>query len=292
LVIPLACDWAARFPAILSQYGIELPDPFCFLEPPRLREAGDGRERWRAEIGRLAAFLEKLAGRPLAAARLRDSLALYRRAWGALERLTEKRRRGEVPGVWFFLIANSFLRGDPESWLAALEEALPGFGEPPARDAPRIFLAGSPIFFPDFKLPELLEEAGFALVADDLCSSERIFPGAAFYRDPSLPGMLQALAERHHQGSGCPVFADDRNRPASILGQAKHFEGVVFHILKGCHPYDMDSRGVEAALGKRGIPFLRLETDLAPGDRENLLVRLEAFRAILQRGRRGRSGRA
>ena len=38
---------------------------------------------------------------------------------------------------------------------------------------PRILITGSPIVFPNFKLPLLIEEMGGALVADETCMGER-----------------------------------------------------------------------------------------------------------------------
>jgi benzoyl-CoA reductase/2-hydroxyglutaryl-CoA dehydratase subunit BcrC/BadD/HgdB len=140
-------------------------------------------------------------------------------------------------------------------------------------------LAGSPIFFPNFKLPALLEEAGLVTVADDLCSSERLLPPGLVLSDSSASGLLAALAGRYHQGCLCPTFGDNERRINNILGQKKEagFAGVVFAVLKGCHPYDLESVTIEPALKKQGLRYLRLETDYAAEDRRNLLTRLEAF---------------
>ena len=148
----------------------------------------------------------------------------------------------------------------------------------------RVFLAGSPIFFPNFKLPDLLEEAGLYVVGDDLCSSERLFPGGVKYKDNSEFGVMSALAQRYHQGCLCPTFADNDRRVNNILGAvgADAFDGVVFHVLKGCHPYDLESFSLEPVLKERGLKFIRLETDYSAEDNQNLLTRLEAFRHNLE----------
>lgn len=279
-VVPMTCDWIVKFPEMAELAGLSVPERMCWLELPHLKEQPEGRKRWLEEIGRLIGFLEGVAGRRLVADTLRDSMEQYQAAWRVFGSLVEKRRRGMVPAVWFTVIANAFLRDAPEAWSAALEKALPCFGDGRA-EGKRVFLAGSPLFYPNLKLPVVLEEAGLIVTADDLCSSERILPGAAFYRDPMLPGLLVALAERYHQGCLCPTFADNQRRPAGILNQLEHFDGVVHQVLKGCHPYDLESFGLEKLLKGRGIRFLRVETDYADEDRQNLLTRLEAFRASL-----------
>jgi benzoyl-CoA reductase/2-hydroxyglutaryl-CoA dehydratase subunit BcrC/BadD/HgdB len=59
------------------------------------------------------------------------------------------------------------------------------------------------------------------------------------------------------------------------------FKGVVFHVLKGCHPYDLESFGLEMPLKEAGLRFLRVETDYTSEDVQNILTRLEAFSRTL-----------
>jgi benzoyl-CoA reductase/2-hydroxyglutaryl-CoA dehydratase subunit BcrC/BadD/HgdB len=63
-------------------------------------------------------------------------------------------------------------------------------------------------------------------------------------------------------------------------------EGVIYHILKGCHPYDVETKIIEQLMEKKGIPMLKIETDYSPQDVEQLRTRIEAFQETLK-GRRG-----
>jgi benzoyl-CoA reductase/2-hydroxyglutaryl-CoA dehydratase subunit BcrC/BadD/HgdB len=132
-------------------------------------------------------------------------------------------------------------------------------------------------------MPRVLEEAGLVAVMDDLCSSERLFPGAVFYDDLSEHGLLKALAQRYHQGCLCPTFADNDRRVNNITAPAhkKLYRGVVFHVLKGCHPFDLESLSLEAKLKDEGLKYLKLETDHTAEDVQTLLTRLEAFGSSL-----------
>ena len=56
---------------------------------------------------------------------------------------------------------------------------------------------------------------------------------------------------------------------------------MIFHVLKGCHPYDMESCLLEAPIKAKGLKFLRLETDYTAEDSRNLLTRIEAFQQTL-----------
>jgi benzoyl-CoA reductase/2-hydroxyglutaryl-CoA dehydratase subunit BcrC/BadD/HgdB len=286
-VLPTTCDWVVKFTEMMKiSAGLAIEETSLHrLELPHLKDQDDSRERWLEEIYKLKKFLEKMTGRVLKPGKLREALETYQRAYAVLSRLTELRRQGAVPAVWFTSIANSFFYDTAENWTAAVARALPAFeGRPRPGAGGRVFLAGSPIFFPNFKLLELMEEAGLTVVADDLCSSERLFPGAVNISDHSEFGLLSALAERYHQGCLCPTFADNDRRVNNIINPAKreYFEGVVFQVLKGCHPYDLESFSLAGPLQAEGLKFLRLETDYTAEDSQNLLTRLEAYRHHLE----------
>jgi benzoyl-CoA reductase/2-hydroxyglutaryl-CoA dehydratase subunit BcrC/BadD/HgdB len=166
----------------------------------------------------------------------------------------------------------------------------PGAGEaaggavPP--EAPRpdgVYLTGAPVYFPNFKVLHLMEEAGLKCLGDDLCSSERLFPRHVEVSDSSAEGLLAALAEAYHRGCLCPVFSESERRAALIREAADQapVRGVVFHLLKGCHPYELDSFALEGKVTGWGLKFLKIETDYSTEDTRNLLTRLEAFRPTL-----------
>jgi len=282
-VLPATCDWVVKFPEMLELAGAQSAPLAHWLELPHLKDGEQGQERWMEEIYALKKFLE-LHGARVNRASLSESAKIYQRAWRALVRLAVLRECGRLPSVWFMLMAGTFFCDSPQNWTDAAN-LVPGSAAP-SSGKPKIFLAGSPVFFPDFKLPFLLEEAGLETAADDLCSSERIFPGCVAIDDESEFGILSALAQRYHQGCVCPTFIDNDRRINNILGRREiaGFGGVVFHVLKGCHPYDLESFGLEAKLKGRGLKFIRLETDYSAEDSQNLSTRLEAFRRTLEHG--------
>ncbi len=282
-VLPTTCDWMVKFPEMANLVSCKINDNLHWLDLPHLKELEESQNRWLEEVYRFTAFLEKLTGQQLQRTQLIHSIKIYERAWSALSRLALIRRKNRLAAQWHMLITNTFFLDSVERWTDALIELLPILEAQPAVSTGRVFLAGSPIFFPNFKLLDLLEEAGLNIVGDDLCSSERLFPGGVRYEDSSTPGLIKALAERYHQGCLCPTFADNERRVNNILGRlngdggAGDFEGVVFHVLKGCHPYDLESFTIEPVLKQHRLKFIRLETDYSMEDSQNLLTRLEAF---------------
>jgi len=282
-VIPTTCDWVVKFSEMAQLDKTEAEGRIHIMELPRLKDSHRARDRWFSEIAALCDFLSRLSGRALNRKALIASIEIFKAARRSFSRLVALRRAGLVPGPWFSLIAGSFFLDRVENWTAAVEKALPCFDRatPGLR---RIFLAGSPVFFPNFKLLHLLEETGLVVTGDDLCSSERIFPVNVTVDDPSMEGILRALAESYHQGCQCPTFGDNDRRVNNILEAlpGSDFKGVIFHVLKGCHPYDLESFNMETPLKEAGLRFLRVETDYTAEDSQNILTRLEAFSRTLE----------
>jgi benzoyl-CoA reductase/2-hydroxyglutaryl-CoA dehydratase subunit BcrC/BadD/HgdB len=284
-VAPTTCDWVVKIDELLSLCGVEKTCPTHRLELPHMKDRPESQERWLEEIYFLKKFLQNVTGvKKLKPKDLQRSMEIYQKAFKEFSTLIDLKREGLVSEAWFLVMTNAFFYADIEEWTLRLKEAAQGFkGKGVVRKGPRVFLAGSPVFFPNLKMPRVLEEAGLVVVMDDLCSSERLFPGAVFYDDLSEHGLLKALAQRYHQGCLCPTFADNDRRINNIIAPAhkKLYEGVVFHVLKGCHPFDLESLSLESKLKEEGLKFLKLETDYTAEDSQTLLTRLEAFRSSL-----------
>jgi len=295
-IIPATCDWVNKFSEMARLCGAA---SFCEayatgnihrMELPRLKDSLRAQNRWLGEVAALSDFLGNLSGQKLNRKKLLQTIEVYKAARQCFSRLVSLRRAGLVPALWFSIITGAFFLDRIENWTAALEKALPGFAQKlsPGADnttgAGKVFLSGSPLFFPNFKLLHILEEAGLVVIGDDMCSSERIFPSSLAVDDPSEDGLLRALAESYHQGCLCPVFAGNDRRINNIWGalDSAGFQGVIFHVLKGCHPYDLESFELEIPVKEKGLRFLKIETDYSAEDSQNILTRLEAFHKTMR----------
>jgi benzoyl-CoA reductase/2-hydroxyglutaryl-CoA dehydratase subunit BcrC/BadD/HgdB len=151
---------------------------------------------------------------------------------------------------------------------------------------PRLLLTGSPVIFPNFKLPLLIEEMGGLLAADETCMGERGLYDPPVIVDSSLNGMMRALANRATRPCTCPTFADNRRRlyrVRQMIGDY-HIQGVVYHVLRGCLVYDYEYAVMEAEMERLGIPIIRVETDYNEEDVEQLRIRIEAFIELIKYG--------
>ncbi len=274
LIVPTTCDWNTKIPELI---GANLRSPYV-MELPHLKDSARGKKRWQEEIHELKNYLQKISGRKLERQRLWTSVQTYMRAWEVLGRILELRRNQQLSGTWSLILTNAFLVDKVENWTENVQHFLKKHQPRPNSD-PAVFLAGSPVFFPYLKITELIEEAGMFIKADELCTSERIL-ASSVPDDLSEYGLLKALADKCHRGCSCPTYADNHRRINTVMHAMRksNIKGVVYHVLKGCHPYDIESFVFEKTVKENGFHFLKIETGYSKEDRQNILARLEAFK--------------
>lgn len=280
VVIPTTCDWTTKLPGMIGDKAKSIH----IMELPHLKESERGRERWRQEVYELKRVLEHHAGHKLDRRQLQASMGKYINAWRAFGQLIELKRKRVIAGTWSIILANAFMLDDVESWTKQIEKLFRNCIKPMNENEPAVFLAGSPLYFPHLKISELIEGAGMSIVVDELCSSERSMVGAPVYDDPSEHGMLCALSERYHLACTCPTYADNDRRAINIIDtmRSHNIKGLIYHVLKGCHPYDIESFQVEEMVRANGLRFMKIESDYSNEDSQNIMTRLEAFRETLQ----------
>lgn len=173
-------------------------------------------------------------------------------------------------------------------YLGKLNDELEKRSQPEGRiskkQRPKIILTGSPVIFPNIKIPLLIEEMGGLLASDETCMGERMFYDPAVAVESSFDGMMRALANRYLKPCTCPIFSDNRDRIFRIRQMIRETgaEGVIYHVLRGCLVYDFEYQLMEKELEKDGIPVIRVESDYNEEDIEQLRIRIEAFIEMLK----------
>ena len=151
-------------------------------------------------------------------------------------------------------------------------------------DDPRILLAGSPIIWPNWKIPNIVEESNAIIVTDELCSAQRLFYDPIVVDEPTVNDMYRAIAERYLFPCTCPCFSPNDERSELIMNKIKEYriDGVVFHVLKGCHLNSIESTRIDHLLKQHNIPMLKIESEYDEGDVEQIRTRVEAFLEIIR----------
>lgn len=293
VVVPTTCDQKKKSAEMLKEMGY----PVYLLEMPSAKDSDGARSYWQESVKQFTLDLERITGTRVTAARLRQTIGEMAECSRLFRKLDEL-RRGKTPVIFgkdVLLVNNAFFLGDMSGWrqaatslieeLAARQQKNLRVGN---RHAPRLLLTGSPPIFPNLKVPILVEQAGGIIVADELCSSNRLLYDGVAYDEGTLNDMVPALADRYLKPCTCPCLTPntDRNRKLVEMVKSHGVEGVVYQAFSGCMPYEMEQKQISNTLTAAGVPMLYLETDYSNEDLGQLSTRIEAFIESIKARRR------
>jgi len=288
VVVPTPCDAKLKLGEILQDM-VEVH----MMNLPAVKDTEDGRESWISEIKGLVRKLEALYGKKLRPPMLKKAITTYQRAQAAWRRFSELRKKGGIWGRDALLVAQLSFYDDISRWTENVNKLCDELElrAPVAPEAARIMLGGSPIIWPNWKVPLLIEESGGIIIADELCSGSRTMYDPVVVEEWTMEGMLVALAERYLVPCTCPSFSPNLDRELNMLRRMRDFraEGAVFHVLRGCHLNSLDATKADRVLRRERIPMLKVESEYDEGDLEQVRTRIEAFIEMIK-ARREQSG--
>jgi benzoyl-CoA reductase/2-hydroxyglutaryl-CoA dehydratase subunit BcrC/BadD/HgdB len=253
---------------------------------------------WREEINALKVKIEDLTGVKITRKKLRSAIELRQRATKAFRRLQDIRKGSPViMGRDAMLVNQTSMWDDIKRWIEKTEELC---GELEKRvsqkiwvcppDTPRVIVTGTPMIWPDnWKLPNLIEESNpqGLLVADELCSSDRILYDPVGIDEWTMDDMFNGIAERYLMTSTCPCFTSkdgNEDRINWLVDKIKEFKinGVIYYVVRGCMLYAMEYTRIKNVLDSMNVPVYYLDTEYTREDVGQMKTRVEAFLEMLQ----------
>ena len=277
---------------ILSDYK-----PVWAMTLPRVKDSVQSRRLWREEIKDIKGQIEALTGNKIKQKQLKPAITLTQKATKAFRRLQELRKGPPViMGRDAMLVNQTYMWDNIERWTEKTEALCDELEErarkkmwacPP--DAPRVMVSGTPMIWPDnWKLPTLVEEGmpQGVIVADELCSGERILYDPVGVDEWSMSDMLNAISERYLMASTCPCFTSaggNEDRINWLLNKIKDWkvQGVIYYVHRGCILYAMEYTRVKKVLDRLGVPVYYLDTEYTREDVGQMKTRVEAFLEML-----------
>ncbi len=292
LISVLTCDGMTKLGEILSDYK-----PVWAMALPRVKDSAQSLRLWNEEIKAVKGQIEALTGNKIKRKQLKSAIQLTQKATKAFRRLQELRKGAPViMGRDAMLVNQTYMWDDIKRWTEKTEALCDELEErvrkkdwacPP--DTPRVMVTGTPMIWPDnWKLPTLIEEGTpkGVLVADELCSSERILYDPVGVDEWSMDDMLDAIDERYLMASTCPCFTSkdgNEDRINWMLTKIKdwNIQGVIYYVVRGCMLYAMEYTRVKKVLDRLGVPVYYLDTEYTREDVGQLKTRVEAFLEML-----------
>ena len=279
------CDGKKKAWEILAQ-----DVPLHVMDMPQMKRPKD-MEKWADEIKDFVKVVEDFTGNKITAENLKEAIHTINEKRKGLARVYEARKAENIPisGRDALLVSQIAFFDDPKRCAMMtnkladeLEERIRnGVSVFPA-GTKRIMLTGTPMAIPNWKMHQIIETSGAAVVCEETCTGTRYFENLVDETKDNLDDMIKAIAERY-MGIHCACFTPNTERIDDIIRLAKEYkvDGIIDVNLKFCNLYDTEGYLVEKALKEAGIPVLGIETDYTDSDAQQLRTRVSAFIEML-----------
>ena len=287
-IIPVSSDSMRKIAYLIKEEGRRV---FTLDVPP---DHGDPRSiaMWENQLIRMMEAIAAHTRRRISHRKIRDAVRCISLARYQLrEFLREENRpdvRHTITGSGKLLIQNSYYFADDlDNWGKQLQILRQETGNRQTGDRPRILLTGSPICFPNYKIPFLIEDAGLSIRSclDVSTIRQEELMSAKSLRTTAQAVHALAASSLAHDASAAYTCNDALRAAIYREIRSGQIDGIIFHILKGQIEYDFEMTRMEEMFEYYDIPVFRLETDYQDHDIEQLRIRLEAFREMLSQAR-------
>ncbi len=282
-IVPITCDCKKKMAGMLATYKETLP-----LHVPINKLDDEAMETYIKELHKMVAKIEQKTGIKVTRKRLKEQLDIMAITQKEVRRFIELKGNENllIRGSHAMAVLNTAAYDDISNWgqhLRLLNDELEIRLNQNCfltkKKLPRILITGSPVTFPNLKLPLLIEEMGGVVAADETCMGDRGLSDPVAVCEESLEGYYRALANRYVAPCSCPVFSDNTQRIQRIMQMMDDYkvDGIIYHVLRGCLVYDYEYQKLEQIFSEKGIPIIRVESDYNEEDVEQLRIRIEAF---------------
>ena len=279
------CDGKKKAYEILGQ-----DVPMLIMDVPQMKREKDIL-KWKEEIKEFAAKAEEITGNKLTVDKLKKAIDIINNKRKAMQRVYDARKALCLPisGRDTLLMTQISFFDDPvrcaemcNKLADELEERIKNNVSVMKEGEKRILVTGTPLAVPNWKLHNIIETSGAAVVCEEMCTGTRYFENLVETKGDTLDELFMALAERYMKNN-CACFTPNPGRIDDIIRLTKEYkaDGVIDCSLKFCGLYDIEKKSVSEALKKEGIPVLSLETDYEDSDAGQLRTRIEAFVEML-----------
>jgi benzoyl-CoA reductase/2-hydroxyglutaryl-CoA dehydratase subunit BcrC/BadD/HgdB len=230
--------------------------------------------------------LQAFTGNEITDGKIGEAIELYNKIRELLKNISLLRCTSPslLSTLDFVKLNHASLYADPAFMVDFLDSVYRGLKEKQQvtkSDTPRILLIGPNIGYGDYKILELVEEAGGDIVIEEICEGIRYY----WNQIESKGDLLESLARGYLVDRVPCAFMrySTGKRLDFALKLIKDFgvSGVIWYELVCCETYDAESYFFSQKMGERNIPMLILESDYSTANTGQLKTRIEAFIEIL-----------
>ncbi|MFC1970302.1 2-hydroxyacyl-CoA dehydratase subunit D, partial [Chloroflexota bacterium] len=224
--------------------------------------------------------LEKVTGNKIEDSKLGEAIALSNSMWESLEKISLLRQSSRPPlsGEEFVRLNHASFYADKPTLIECLQSLYKELkGKEGASPKARVLLTGSTLAMGDYKILDLAQRAGAAVVVEEFAEGMR-----HYWERVNLNGdLMEALADRYFRRRVPPAwFRPSRERIDFVMKLAKDFtvDGIIWYQLMYRESYDMQSFYFQRILEKEmGLRMLKVASDYDASEIGPLSTRVETF---------------
>ena len=257
---------------------------------PLILETPD-ESKWKEEITDFAKIVEEFTGNKITPENLAEAINICNEKRKALQRVYDCRKSKCLPisGRDALLMTQISFFDDPvrcaqmcNRLADELEQRIKDGVSVVPEGTKRILITGTPLAVPNWKLHNIIETSGAAVVCEEMCTGTRYFENLVDESGETLDEQFMNLSKRYMK-TNCACFTPNTGRIDDILRMVDEYQvdGVIDCSLMFCCLYDTEKLAVSEALKAKNIPVLSLETDYTDKDAEQLRTRIGAFVEML-----------
>lgn len=285
LVIPATCDGKVKLAEILTG-----SNELYFLDLPRDSDYIKNFDVWFEKYADFYEFLKKKTGKKPSRKDLLSACRITNERTEIFNKIFKL--RAQFPGLMsasdYFIMGNSSFFAGAAEWTEKAkilyEELLERKKTVSVKNVrKKIILAGSPVIFPNYKILEILEDAGCDIAAELMCSSYGRLADPVVIDEETENGIIRSLCLKYVSASMCPCFIGMKKLADRIVENVGDYglDGVIYHNLRLCQVFEMQTVPFRLRMREEKIPFLSVKTDLSSEDTGQLKTRIEAFLEML-----------
>jgi len=147
-------------------------------------------------------------------------------------------------------------------------------------------MAGTPSPMGFAKVHAAAEMSGLRIVMDESCTGIRYSRNNVPEDLETVDEMIRAIADRYFE-IDCACFSPNTERFDNIREIVADYgvEGVLHLVLQYCHGFNVEAGKLSGVLTEMGIPSLKVVSDYSQEDMEQIRLRMEAFKGIVENTR-------
>ena len=227
--------------------------------------------------------LENYSGRKIEDSDLWNVIDLYNESRDLLKELYELRKMPgfQIKGTAVFKIIQASQKIPREYFnkkLRSFVREVKNQEEKRSQETgPRIMIVGS--LLANSQIIEIVEEAGAAVVCDDMCSGSRYFEGNVVKGND----VIKALSSRYLLKSPCARMKNTELRLEKGMKRLDDYkvDGIIYQTLKFCDNHLYDYPVYQEFFQDADVPLLQIEEDFVGGNIGQIRTRIEAFIEML-----------